>query len=340
VKELSTPAGRPASSTARVVRPWSVRALRHGLAATLAVLVVCAVIGAFSALSYSDATARLATLTGRAVGKVTGADPADAHAAEINWTTGTGRGLRATVELTGALPATGTRTQIAFDPRDPAEAIIPGAALLTDADSGRGGILFAALVALVVLVIDGVWLARRYRLRARPAGPLLVRRIRVQRRLLSRSWLETEPVAGQDRKAGRQRWIPVYFDPVLAELPAPVEVRLHGDLRRGRLVAVEVTGSDGLPRMLYPAGRAAASEPLGRRTDSPSRPDAYAITKARAVGTLRQLRVDAALMVPAPLIGLFWAYLDSGGVPSWFAATALGMALAIWWAALRGSDPT
>jgi len=334
-----TSAGRSAIVSAPAARPWSVRALWHGLYATVAVLLVCAVIAACSALSYVDATNRLSVLTSRAVGQVTGADPSGARA-EVSWSTATGRALHATVALAGAVPAAGTRTEIAYDPHDPADAIIPGAALLTDADSGRSGILFAALIAVLVLALDGVWLARRLRLRARPAGPLTVRRIRVQRRLLSRSWLETEPVASQDRHGGRQFWIPVYFDPVLAELPAPVDVRVYGDLRRDRLVAVEVTGSDGRPRPLYPSGRVTASEPVGRRIDSPSRQDDHAIAKARSAGLLRQLRVDAALMVPAPLIGLFWAYLDSGGIPSWAGSTALVMALALWWAALRGSDPT
>ena len=79
---------------------------------------------------------------------------------------------------------------------------------------------------------------------------------------------------------------------------------------------------------------------LGRRTDSPSRPDEYALAKARSAGLLRQLRVDAALVVPAPLIGLFWAYLAQGGVPSWAGATALCATFALWYAAIRGSDPT
>jgi hypothetical protein len=47
-----------------------------------------------------------------------------------------------------------------------------------------------------------------------------------------------------------------------------------------------------------------------------------------------------ALIVPAPLLGLVWAYLDQGGVPSWCGATALCATLAIWLAAIRGSDPT
>jgi hypothetical protein len=303
------------------------RAFWHCAFSTVAVLVVCFVIAVVSGLSYQDAAARLASLTGQAVGQVTGGV---GDTADIAWKTPSGRQLRAAVPMSGNAPSAGTRTQIRYAPGDPADAIIPGAQLLTDADRGRSGLAFAALVGVLVLAIDATWLLRRRRLGRRPGQPLTVRRIRVQRRLLSRSWLETEPVDG-----GRQRWIPVYYDPVLAELPAPVEVTLHGDLRRDRLVAVEANGV-----LLYPSGRVAPSEPLGRRTDSPSRPDDHVLAKARAAGLLRQLRVDVALLVPAPLIGLFWAYLDQGGVPSWLGATALCATLSLWLAAIRGSDPT
>jgi hypothetical protein len=91
---------------------------------------------------------------------------------------------------------------------------------------------------------------------------------------------------------------------------------------------------------LYPSGRARRTEPPGRRTDSPTRPDAY--TEARATEAnrwRRQLRTDAALVVPAPVIGVLWAYLDDGGITSWLGATALAAAAALWWAAIRGSDP-
>ena len=318
----SIQAGRRDSAS---VRPGLPRALRHALFTSVAVLVVCAITGTWSRLSYQDFSDQLASLTQRTVGQITGGT---GSTATISWKTPAGQQLQATVTLTGTAPAEGTRTEVAYNPGDPTDAIIPGAHLLADADQARGGLVFAALVALLVLAVDAIWLLRR--LRRRPARTMTVRRIRVQRRLMSRSWLETEPEPGI-----RQRWLPVYWDPVLAELPSPVEVTVHGDPRRDRLVTVEATGV-----LLYPSGRVTAREPVGRRTDSPSRPDEHARAKARAAGLLRQLRVDAALVVPAPLIGLFWAYLDQGGVPSWFGATALCATLGLWFAAIRGSDPT
>ena len=317
-------AGRRAPASAR---PGLPRALRHGVFTSAAVVAVCLVLGTLSELSYQDATAHLAALSARSVGQVTGRT---GDSVDVTWKTPAGQQLRAVVPLAGTVPPVGTRTEIAYDPTDPADAIIPGARLLTDADQGRGGLIFAALVILLVLAVDVVWLLRRLRLRRRPGRPLTVRRIRVQRGLLSRGWLETEPAPG-----ARQRWIPVYYDPVLAELPSPVEVTVHGDPRIDRLLAIE---ANGVP--LHPAGRVTAHEPAGRRTDSPSRPDEHAIARARTAGILRQLRVDAALTVPAPLLGLFWAYLDQGGLPSWLGATALCASLGLWLAAMCGSDPT
>jgi hypothetical protein len=316
VTAKATSAGR-----VRTARPRLPRAFWHALFATCGVVLVCAVIVGWSALSYRDADRQLAALTLRAVGQVTGGS---GSTADVAWKTSAGHEMHAVVALSGAVPPAGTRTQIAFDPGDPADAIIPGARLLADADQARGGLIFAVLVGVLVLALDALWLLRR--LRRRPGQPVTVRRIRVQRRLLSRSWLETEPVADTP-----QRWIPVYWDPVLAELPAPVQVTVHGE----RLVTIEARGV-----RLYPSGRVVTTEPVGRRTDSPSRPDEYALAKARSAGVLRQLRVDAALVVPAPLIGLFWAYLAQGGVSSWAGATVLCATLALWYAAIRGSDPT
>ena len=54
----------------------------------------------------------------------------------------------------------------------------------------------------------------------------------------------------------------------------------------------------------------------------------------------RQLRTDLVLTVPAPFVGLFWVFLDGGGVATWAGATVLVAALGLWWGALRGSDPT
>ncbi|HEY0808051.1 MAG TPA: DUF3592 domain-containing protein [Pseudonocardiaceae bacterium] len=292
--------------------------MRHGALATALVLAACAAIGGLSLASYRQATDTLHVLTARATGTVTGASTAGAV---VEWTAPTGK-QRLTVPLTGTIPPRGTRTQIAYNPANPAQAIIPGAAILTDADRSRDGVLFAALVAALALLTDGWLLATRRRVARQPPRDLVVRRISMRRGLMARTWLETDD----------QRWIPVYFDPAVLSLPAPTTVQARGN----RLIAVEIPGAT-----LYPSGRARRAEPPGRRTDSPAQPDTYTAARAATAARWRhQLRVDAALLVPAPLIGLLWTYLDDSGLTGWLGATAITAAATLWWAALRGSDPS
>jgi hypothetical protein len=300
-------------TTAVARRTGLSRPVRHAALTTALVLAVCAALGGAALASYRSATGELRTLTGRATGTVLGAQ---GGAAVVEW-----RGTRFTVPVTGPVPAAGTRTRIAFDPARPATAIIPGATVLTDADRSLDGVLFAALVAVLVLVADCWLLVTRWLAARRPARQLVVRRISMRRGLLARTWLETDSL-----------WIPVYFEPEVLLLPAPATVTVRGD----RLVAVDVGG-----RTLYPSGRVRRTEPPGRRTDSPTRPDDHAVGRAaRAARLTGQLRVDLALAVPAPLVGVLWAYLDDGGVPAALDATAITAALALWWAAIRGADPS
>jgi hypothetical protein len=301
-------------STTTVSR--AARAARHTALTTA--LAVCAVIGALSLVKYQSAVGELHRLTARSTGKVTATEPG---AATVEWA-----GPRLTVPISGSTPPVGTPTEVAYDPADPANAIIPGAAVLTAADRSRDGVLFTALVAAMVLLTDAWLLITRRTAAHRLPSELKVRRITMRKGLLTRTWLETDHV-----------WIPVYFEPELLMLPAPTTVTAHGNPAQHRLIAVDLP--DG--RTLYPSGRTRTTEPPGRRTDSPTHPDAYTETRARTASRWRnQLWVDAALVVPAPLIGALWAYLDNGGIMSWLAATALTGAAALWWAAIRGSDPT
>jgi hypothetical protein len=281
-------------------------------------MVVCAAIASLSALTYARATETVAALTARTTGTVTGAETG---AAVVDWTAPNGH-HRSTVPVTGAVPAAGTHTQVAYNPANPTQAIIPGAAVLTEADRSRDGILFAALVAALAVLADTWLLTTRRQAARRPARDLIIRRISMRRGLMARTWLETEDA----------HWIPVYFDPAVLTLPAPVQVRAHGN----RLIAVDVPGAT-----LYPSGPARRTEPPGRRTDSPTQPDAYTAARATTAARWRhQLRVDAALLVPAPLVGALWTYLDDGGLTGWLGATAVTAAVALWWAAVRGSDPS
>ncbi|HUQ55196.1 hypothetical protein [Lentzea sp.] len=287
-----------------------VRALRHGVLATAIVLFVCLVVALLSWLSYSDGRARLSSLTSREVGSVVSfAD----GAVEVRWPSGSAR-----VPYENGARFVGRQTQVAFDPADPSRAVIPGSDLFLETDRALGGVTFSIAVAVLVLVAGGVRVLLAVRSAKSSGVTASVRRIRLQSGLMVRSWLEIE---------GRtERWLPVYYDPVLVTLPSPVSVELRG----GR-VAV----ADGVT--LYPSGRAVTKHPRGRRLDNPAQPDPE--TRAPR-GLLAQLRVDAVFMVPAPFVGVFWAYLDGSGFTGWITATVIAAVLGLWWGAFRGSDPS
>ncbi|SDG07828.1 hypothetical protein SAMN05216553_105230 [Lentzea fradiae] len=287
-----------------------VRALRHGLLATAMVLVVCLVVAVFSWLSYSDGRAALSAMTARDVGTV---ESFDGGAVEVRWPSGSAR-----VPYESGDRIVGRQTQVAFDPSDPSRAVIPGSDLFLETDRALGGVSFATAVAVLVLVAGALRLVLAVRAARSSPVTVQVRRIRLQSGLMVRSWLEIE--------GPTERWLPVYYDPVLVTLPSPVEAELRG----GRVAVV-----DGVT--LYPSGRVVTKHPRGRRQDNPAQPD----PQTRAPHGLRaQLRVDAVFMVPAPFVGLFWAYLDGSGFTGWITATVVAAVLGLWWAALRGSDPS
>jgi hypothetical protein len=217
---------------------------------------------------------------------------------------------------------------VAYDPAAPGTPLVPGAALLSDADSSLGTLYLTATVAALVILTCGWQLVSRRRASGQPTRTVPVRRVRIQAGLMARSWLETETAP--------RRWIPVHFDPLLVGLPSPATVRLHGDPLRDRLVAVAVDG-----RVLHPSGPVRAQEPLGRRTDNPTAPDASTIERMARLAALRpQFRADLPLLVPAPIIALLWTYIEGAGIATWAAATALLATLGLWLAAIRGSDPS
>lgn len=289
---------------------FRVRALRHGFLATAIVLFVCLVVAVLSWLSYSDDRDLLSSMTSREVGSVVSYS---GGAVEVRWPSGSAR-----VPYEDGDRVVGKQTQVAFDPANPSRAVIPGADLLLQTDRALGGVTFSVAVALLVLVAGLLRVFLAVRCARAAAATASVRRIRLQSGLMVRSWLEIDgPV---------ERWLPVYYDPVLVTLPSPVDVELRG----GRVAVV-----DGVT--IYPSGRPVTKHPRGRRADNPAKPDPE--TRAPR-GLLAQLRVDAVFLVPAPVVGLFWAYVDGSGFTGWIIATVVAAALGLWWAAWRGSDPS
>lgn len=301
------------------------RAARYGLVTSALVLGVCAGLAVVAGSVLASAATELGTASGRAFGTITAVE---GDAVVVSWAA-PGSGARVdVVELAGSAPPVGTRTEVAYDPADPARPLVPGAALLAQADRALSALVLAGTVAAVVLVVGAWQLVSRRRAEGRPVRTVPVRRVRVRAGLLQRSWLETQTVP--------PRFVPVHFDPVLVGLPGPADARLHGDPLRDRLVAAEIDG-----RLLHASGPVRGAEPPGRRIDNPSRPDGSAPERAARLAPLcRQLLADLPLLLPAPLVALLWTWVDGGGLASWAALTLLLGALGLWVAALRGSDPS
>ncbi|WP_040744594.1 hypothetical protein [Nocardia transvalensis] len=184
-----------------------------------------------------------------------------------------------------------------------------------------------SMLATVALIVVGYTVVRLAvavgRLPVRGVAPGIAdcTRVRQQHRLLSRSWLEFE-------MEGRSRWLPVYFDPALVTLPASTATLGDGTVRVGTL-------------RLYPSGPLRDSEPPGRLIDNPTRPDpdgpAHAARSARFG---RRLLLDAQFAVAAPFAALFWVYVAGGGAPAFVGAATVSAGVAVWFAAIRGSDPS
>ncbi|MBY8858717.1 hypothetical protein K7711_19745 [Nocardia sp. CA2R105] len=150
---------------------------------------------------------------------------------------------------------------------------------------------------------------------------LRCRRIRQQHRLLSRSWLELG--AGD-----RTRWLPVYFDPMLVTATDST-----AEFRDGTVYFDNVR--------LYPSGPARDREPVGRLHDNPTRPDpdgpAHAADASRFT---RRLLLDGQFVVAAPFAALLWVYIAGGGFPAFAGAATVAAGVAVWFSAIRGSDPS
>ncbi|WP_458687330.1 hypothetical protein [Nocardia tengchongensis] len=146
---------------------------------------------------------------------------------------------------------------------------------------------------------------------------VVVRRVRQQHRLVSRSWLEFAV-------GGENRWLPVYFEPVL------VTMTQESAEISGRGVAVG-------GRRMYPSGRVRDSEPVGRLVDNPTRTDPTALSRT---GFGRRLVLDAQSAVVGPFAGLLWVYVAGGGIGAFAVGTIVAAAAATWLCAVRGSDPS
>ncbi|MEC3976782.1 hypothetical protein [Amycolatopsis sp. H20-H5] len=304
------------------------RPVRHILLTSALVLVACAVLFVLQLLAFSDASAQLRGMTARSTATV---QHNDGDTSTVRFGLPGGGEATASVVIDGVVPKVDSELPVFYDAARPEHAAIRGATPLVAADRASTYATVTVIAALLVLITDVAVLVSRFVLPARAAAGLVrlpVRRVKIQRGVLARSWLETETAT--------PRWIPVYFSPALIGLASPADVVVHGDPARDRWVMVRV-GDE----RIHPAGAVRPTEPRGRRLDNPAEPDENRLVAAgRPVSLARQLRADLPVLAIAPVVGVFWALVDGTGIAGWLSVTVLIGAFGFWWAALRGSDPS
>lgn len=297
--------------------------MRRVLAAAAGALLVCGLVAAVAGAHLAAARDATAGLTARAIGQVSGVEPA---AVAVRWAPAGGTEREDVVVLAGTPPPVGTRVEVAHDPAEESRLLVPGAAVLADGDTAATTLALTGAVAIVAVVVT-VGQTAVATVALRRTGPTLaVRRVRFQRGLLARSWLETE---------NGTAWLPVAFDPVLTTVRSPQQVRLHGDPAQHRLVGATVDGV-----RLAPSGPVRRTEPPGRRTDNPTAPDARTVAARAQIGLVRHLRADAVLLAPVAGVAGMWTYVAGGGLVTFVTTVVLLTALMPLYAAVRGSDPT
>jgi hypothetical protein len=202
------------------------------------------------------------------------------------------------------------------------------------------GLQFALLVLVVGVLTTGFRLWRRVRAERRPARTFPVRWAQYRRGLIRRSWLVVED-------AKREWWVPVYWEPELATLLVGTPCRVHGNPALDRLLVIDVHGTP-----VWPAGRRRPAKPRRkgewveggvrwtktaekqRERERDSEPEPEQVPLAR------HLAGDVALVLPAPVLGLVWAYLDGSGLAGFAIGTALVASVLFWLPGVFGSDPT
>jgi hypothetical protein len=214
---------------------------------------------------------------------------------------------------------------VAYDPASPrdASAVFAGGdqthRTIEDVVFGLG---VTVLTVLVASAVTGLRFLSRRRLRRAPASGATAARVVVRQGLVVRSWLQLATPHGE-------RWLPVHWSPELAALEPDRPVEGRGRLSGGRAVLPVVDGAE-----IWPSGRLRTRPPRGERrvavpAERPADPPTWG----------RQVRSDLTTVVPAPVLGLLWAFVDGSGPAGFVVATVLAAAVLFWLAELLGSDP-
>jgi hypothetical protein len=248
---------------------------------------------------------------------------------DLRWTDPTGAARTSRVRVpTGAQVRVGASVPIQFQPGDLTKVYVDGDLTSEHLRDLGFGIVATIFVLVLVLVVSTVHVLRRRAAERRPATTLPVTHARSRRGLIQRSWLI---VHGK----GRDTWVPVHWEPPVTDALVRTPVTVHGVPGSGQVVSFEI---DGTP--VWQSGRQRPGQPRGDVTIAEKGAARTEQTGVAAPGLGRQFRVDAALTIIAPLLGLLWAYFDGTGLGGFVSATVLMVGVLLWLPSVLGSDPT
>jgi hypothetical protein len=329
------------SATDGIVPPmrdlWRRRAVRHLAVSLVPLLVVGVVLIVVLSVRFASVVAPVRDATAQTTATVTRVGlGADASAVELRWTDSGGVQHLSSVPVPGAdRVRVGSTATLRYVPSDPSRVYVGGDATYVRLRNLAYDVFLVALLLVIVIAVSVVHVVRRRRAERRPGHTTPVTYARSRRGLVHRSWLQLT-------EGEREWWVPVHWEPVLATTLANTPCTVHGSPLSDRVLAMELHGTpiwqSGRKRPVSPSGDViTASTPWSKAAQ---RRVADADAPPPPAGLGRQLRADAALLVVAPMLGLLWAYLDSGGLAGFVGSTVLLACVLLWLPSIVGTDPT
>ncbi|HSV66402.1 MAG TPA: DUF3592 domain-containing protein [Mycobacteriales bacterium] len=275
--------------------------------ALVPLVVICAVLIGLLGVKFTASQLRAATAV--ATGTVL-ADGAGSAGLDVEWTDATGGRHRDRRVFPGAgAVSKGARVDIRYVPDNPSRSYAVGEEIFRRDRTYFSGLVFSMLVLLVALLVTATWIPRRAQAERRRVQTFPVSWAQTRRGLIRRSWL----IISDGR---REWWQPVYWDPVLRATLAGTPARVHGVPAIDKLLPVDLAGQP-----IWPSGRRRATQPKGELTQNNVR-WTKGLEKQRnkdggpdrdQIPLGRHLLGDIGLVLPAPALGLVWAYLDGSG---------------------------
>lgn len=313
---------------------WRRRTIRHLVIGLAPLLLVGAVLVVVLAARFADVAGGVREATGEAPATVTRSGlGADRRQVELRWRDASGAERLSLIRVPAAADvSTGATVTLRYVPSDPTRVYVGGDETSIRLRDLAYGVFVTAVVVLVALTVTVVKVLRRLRTERRPATAVSVTYARSKRGLVQRSWL----IVGEQ---GREWWVPVHWERVLATLPAKAPASVHGRPVSDSALVLDVDGThvwqSGRKRPTEPAGQVVVATP----TSTSARRPADEATSSDAGSLVRQFRGDAALLVAAPLLGLLWAYVDGSGTVGFAAATLVAVGVLFWLPSMLGTDP-